>query len=137
MQRASRRSLARVWSSDRDCGDERESGGARSMRRWKGFPRAMRSLVLVSAFAVALGVAADSGQSGQSAGGPVLLYASDWLGPTRLFAADPSGKRPLGQVTFHRLRPYACGSAWACGIDDPTASPDGRSVAYVDSGDLW
>ena len=106
------------------------------MRRWKGFPRAMRSLVLVSAFAVALGVA-DSGQSGQSAGGPVLLYASDWLGPTRLFAADPSGKRPLGQVTFHRLRPYACGSAWACGIDDPTASPDGRSVAYVDSGDLW
>ena len=97
----------------------------------------MRWGVLVLALAVAFGGAVASGVSARSVGGPVLLYASDWLGPTRLFAADPSGRRPLGQVTFHRLKAFACGSAWACGTDDPTPSPDGRMVAYLDAGDLW
>lgn len=98
----------------------------------------MRWWFIVLTLAVGLGGVADSGVSARSSGGRlVLLYASDWLGPTRLFAVDPSGSRPPGQVTFHRLKPVLCGSAWACGTDDPRPSPDGRMVAYRDSGDLW
>src|SRR5438445_11323307 len=31
-----------------------------------------------------------------------ILYASDWNGPTQIFAADLSGRVPLGQLTFAR-----------------------------------
>src|SRR5947209_2102673 len=35
-----------------------------------------------------------------SASGLRILYASDWAGPTEIFAADPTGRAPLRQVTF-------------------------------------
>jgi Tol biopolymer transport system component len=61
-----------------------------------------------------------------------ILYASDWTGPMEIFAADPSGRAPIQQVTFARPdgvcqqgRP-----AEACGYTRPQPSPDGRWLAY-------
>ena len=60
---------------------------------------------------------------------PRILYAGDWTGPTQIFVADPSGRAPLGQVTFSR--PAApCYWAAACGFTRPVPSPDGRRLAY-------
>jgi Tol biopolymer transport system component len=67
----------------------------------------------------------------------VLLYASDWLGPMRVLAADPSGGNGIRQVTFQRVERTSCGLPWACGTDDPTPSPDGRVLAYRKPGELW
>src|SRR5690348_9652756 len=58
-----------------------------------------------------------------------ILYASDWSGPTEIFAADPSGSSPVRQVTFGRPA-AACYAPVACGFTDPLPSPDGRQVAY-------
>jgi WD40-like Beta Propeller Repeat len=62
-----------------------------------------------------------------------ILYAGDWTGPTEIFAADPSGRAPLGQVTF--ARPVGpCYWAAACGFTRPLPSPDGRRLAYWSGG---
>jgi Tol biopolymer transport system component len=71
-----------------------------------------------------------------------ILYASDWTGPTEIFAADPSGRTPIRQVTLARpnggcreVRP-----SQACGYTRPQPSPDGRWLAYWSVGEeqaLW
>lgn len=62
-----------------------------------------------------------------------LLYASDWNGPTQIFAANPSSSRTVGQLTFeHSTR---CRSlSIACGFIEPLPSPDGRKIAYFEAG---
>src|SRR5262245_57511977 len=62
-----------------------------------------------------------------------VLYASDWAGPMEIFAADPSGRSPVRQVTFGRP-PGACNWAAACGFSDPMPSPDGRRLAFWSAG---
>jgi WD40 repeat protein len=54
----------------------------------------------------------------------------------QIFAADPSGRAPLGQVTF--ARPAGpCYWAAACGFTRPLPSPDGRWLAYWTGGVRW
>lgn len=57
-----------------------------------------------------------------------ILYAGDWTGSMELFAADPSGRAPLAQLTFGH--PGSCQSPTACGFSRPLPSPDGRQLAY-------
>ena len=64
---------------------------------------------------------------------PRILYAGDWTGSMQIFAADPSGKAPLGQVTFDRPS-GPCYSAAACGFARPLPSPNGRWLAYSSPG---
>jgi hypothetical protein len=96
----------------------------------------MRGALLLVALVVGVGGAVGAAAAEKPFDGPVLLYASDWLGATRIFAADPSGERAVGQLTFGPLKDHDCG-AWACGADEPLASPNGRLVAYVQEGALW
>jgi len=63
----------------------------------------------------------------------LVLYASDWVGPMEIFAADPSGRSPVRQVTFGRP-PDACHWAAACGFSDPMPSPDGSRLAFWSAG---
>jgi len=56
------------------------------------------------------------------------LYSGDWMGLTQIFAVDPGGRAPLGQVTFGRTT-GACGPI-ACGLFAPAPSPDGRWLLY-------
>jgi hypothetical protein len=58
-----------------------------------------------------------------------VLYAGDWTGSMQIFAADPGGRLPLGQVTFGSPG-GACRAPTACGWASPRPSPDGRRVAY-------
>src|SRR6185503_21035234 len=53
-----------------------------------------------------------------------ILYSGDWTGRSQIFAVDPAGRAPLGQVTFGRTT-GDCGPI-ACGFFAPTPSPDGR-----------
>jgi len=62
-----------------------------------------------------------------------ILYASDWTGTMEIFAADPSGRAPLGQLTFARAG-GACYSPAACGYARPQPSPDGRWLVYWNIG---
>jgi Tol biopolymer transport system component len=62
-----------------------------------------------------------------------ILYAGDWTGPMQIFAADPSGRSPVRQVTFVRPR-GSCYSPTACGVTKPLPSPDGRRLAYWTKG---
>ncbi|HEX6700864.1 MAG TPA: hypothetical protein VF101_09050 [Gaiellaceae bacterium] len=64
---------------------------------------------------------------------PRILYAGDWTGSTQIFAADPTGRSPLGQVTFDRPA-GPCYSPAACGFARPLPSPDGRRLAYWSAG---
>ena len=68
-----------------------------------------------------------------------LLYASDWTGPTQIFAVDPAGQRALGQVTFDHVATCSR-SSLPCGFVDPLPSPNGRYGAYRELGEpgaLW
>jgi WD40-like Beta Propeller Repeat len=84
--------------------------------------------------ALAIGVlAAMLAPAAHGARAPRILYAGDWTGPMQIFAADPSGRAPLGQVTF--ARPAGpCLWAAACGYTRPLPSPDGRWLAYWTGG---
>jgi Tol biopolymer transport system component len=53
----------------------------------------------------------------------------------QIFAADPSGRGPVGQVTFARPG-GACYSPTACGFTRPLPSPDGTQLAYVSGGGI-
>jgi Tol biopolymer transport system component len=53
-----------------------------------------------------------------------------------IFAADPTGRTPVRQVTFARPD-GACSSPAACGFADPQPSPDGRLLAYWSTGQPW
>jgi WD40-like Beta Propeller Repeat len=66
-----------------------------------------------------------------------ILFSSDWLGPTQIFAVDPSRRAPIGQVTFDRpppLPPRYSGwdVPWAPGFGHPALSPNGKRLAYTD-----
>lgn len=62
-----------------------------------------------------------------------ILYSSDWLGPTQIFAVDPQGHAPVRQVTFDRT--FDCiFTRFACGFTHASASPDGRRIAYDEVG---
>lgn len=71
-----------------------------------------------------------------------VLYAGDWTGSMQIFAADPSGRARLGQLTFAGLT-EACTAPTACGFTDPQPSPDGRWLVYralaqcCQPGTLW
>jgi len=65
---------------------------------------------------------------------PRLLYAADWPGPTEIFAADPSGRAAISQVTSGvpavpcRSFPSACGYGW------PLPSPNGERLLFRAAG---
>lgn len=50
-----------------------------------------------------------------------------------IFAADPSGRTAIGQLTFGRPE-SPCFSAAACGFTRPQPSPDGRLLVYRSTG---
>src|SRR5436309_3739267 len=89
-------------------------------------PKAALAIGVLTAILVPAAHAAAAAQ-------PRILYAGDWTGSMQLFAADPSGKAPLGQVTFDRPA-GPCYSAAACGFARPLPSPDGRWLAYSSPG---
>jgi Tol biopolymer transport system component len=60
--------------------------------------------------------------------GLAILYASSWDGSPELFAADPAGKRPVGQVTFAP----GLGSSDPRSVPEALPSPDGRKLVYCD-----
>src|SRR2546428_5087594 len=87
-------------------------------------PRTLPALVLLAAWLVPAAHAARA---------PLrILYASDWNGPTQIFALDPTGRAPLAQITFDRPEP--CHWTAACGFTDPLPSPDGRRLAFHSGG---
>jgi Tol biopolymer transport system component len=90
----------------------------------------VRGLVILAA-SLALTPAAHAAASTR------VLYASDWSGHMEIYAVDPSGKAPVGQLTFGVEG--KCGPFLPCGFIDPVPSPDGRMVVYGDTGDdsLW
>lgn len=64
-------------------------------------------------------------------GGSRILYSGDWTGQSEIFAVDPSGRAPLGELTFGRepVPERGCESV-ACGFVAPIPSRDGRWVLY-------
>lgn len=91
---------------------------------WRGL-----LLVLAGASALPAGAATAAVARGPSR----ILYSSDWLGPTQIFAVDPSSRMPLAQLTFDRN--FGCKyTTFACGFTDPVPSPNGRRVAYGEVG---
>jgi hypothetical protein len=89
---------------------------------------AVCALVLAAA---ATSPAAALGETARTA----VLYASDWLGPTQIFAVDATQKKPLGQVTFQHLPPCSAGQyPITCGFIDPLPSPDGRHLLFRSNG---
>ena len=89
-------------------------------------------IVLASVLALAwFGSAGSHASGGGVSGGSRLLYSSDWTGQSEIFAVDPSGRAPLGELTFGRepAPAFGCDSV-ACGFVAPVASPDGRWLLY-------
>lgn len=62
---------------------------------------------------------------------PRVLYTSDWSGTSEIYAVDPSGKAPPGQLTFGRAS--ACVQS-ECGYFSPAVSPDGSRLLVQDAG---
>lgn len=105
----------------------------------------MRAAVL--AIALLLLAPVVLGTSGGSAGKPTgaprparsprILYASDWSGHMEIYAVDPSGKAPVGQLTFGTApgceaaaHEVPGGGQLPSGYVDPLPSPDGRHLLY-------
>jgi hypothetical protein len=84
----------------------------------------MRRILTVLALVVPLALPA-----GASGAVTRLLYASDWTGPTELFALRPTGGAPVGQLTSGFQSP-CIPEFFACGFADPLPSPDGRWLLY-------
>ena len=82
-------------------------------------------------FVTLLAVVAAFGQSADAGGARSrILYASDWPGPTQLFAIDPSHRLPTSQLTFSRAPCPGGGQVVACGFTYPVPSPDGKRLVY-------
>ena len=75
---------------------------------------------LVIALLASLAADGSSSAVGAAAGGPRILYASDWSGHTQIYAVDPTRRAEPAQLTFGR------GEAF-----HPVPSPNGRRVAYL------
>jgi WD40 repeat protein len=58
-----------------------------------------------------------------------ILFRSDWSGTSQVYAADPTGAQPTGQVTFGRAP--ACAMA-ACGYHGAAPSPNGKYLLFSD-----
>jgi Tol biopolymer transport system component len=67
---------------------------------------------------------------GRPSAAPRILYSSDWSGNHQLYAADPSGRKPTGQLTFGPAP--ACQPDNPCGFVNAVPSPDGRRVLFSD-----
>ena len=93
----------------------------------------MRLAPAIATGAVAAVLALTAPPAGAAAAQPRIVYAGDWTGSMQLFAADPSGRGPLAQLTFARPDGL-CVSATACGFVRPLTSPDGRRLAYWSEG---
>ena len=74
--------------------------------------------LLIAAFAASRA----SPSATAAAKGPrfAILFASSWDGSSEIFAADPTGSRPVGQVTF----------APGLSVADPLPSPNGQGLLY-------
>lgn len=58
-----------------------------------------------------------------------ILFVSNRTGPTQIYAVDPSGKAPVGQLTFTPAA--SCDFPTACGAQRAIPSPDGRRVLFT------
>lgn len=92
--------------------------------------RGLRLLPLLLVAAAAGSGTAAGGELRPAAGAPRILYASDWSGPSQIYAVDPTGRLPRGQLTFGPAP--ACLPENPCGYVQPLPSPDGRRVLYWD-----
>src|SRR5262245_33874871 len=80
----------------------------------------MRKALLGVALALWLAPAADAA--------PHILFVSNVAGPTQIYAADPAGKAPVGQITS--AAPITCTAPSGCGVSAPLPSPDGRQLLF-------
>jgi Tol biopolymer transport system component len=97
--------------------------------------------LVVRLLCIACAFSATDALAAPPRGATRILYASDWIGTTQIFAVDPTHRKPLAQITFER--PERC-SAWlypiTCGFYDPIPSHDGRHIAFRSTGtqsELW
>jgi hypothetical protein len=68
-----------------------------------GRVRTARPVVFGAALVLAAGLPAASPArtpAAASPGGFRILYSSDWSGTNEIYAADPSGRHPIAQLTF-------------------------------------
>lgn len=101
----------------------------------------MLAVLLASTVALLLDGGHGIGAPSAAVGEPLrILYASDWGWPGHIYAVDPSGKSPLGQVTVvsgplsldrcARLRQDRSQPAH-CRFVSPRPSPDGRRLLFA------
>ncbi len=91
-------------------------------------------LFALFAFGVACGVFSRAGTDAAAApeanGAARILYASDAAYPAnQIYVADPTGRKPIGRLTFGKAPPCRRWIGNWCGWDAPEPSPDGRKVA--------
>jgi Tol biopolymer transport system component len=73
-------------------------------------------------FLAALAIVTPGFGSAAPYSAPRILYLADWSGQWEMYAADPAGGRPPARITFGR------------GVTRPVPSPDGRLVAFLETG---
>ena len=78
---------------------------------------------------IVCGVAAAACVSNGRAATTQVLYSSDWTGPYKVLALNPTGGHPTTDVSI--LRPTCRDPRQVCGFARMTASPDGRRVAFA------
>jgi Tol biopolymer transport system component len=83
---------------------------------------------------VAVLVAAWLAPASFAASVPRIVYAADWSGPTEIFAIDPNGRAPIGQLTSGKPAARCSGFPSACGYGMPLPSPDGRRILFRAAG---
>jgi hypothetical protein len=104
------------------AGFDDRCAGSRGVRAVGG--RLLAGALLM--FALAVVIAAPSAEAGRAKGAPSglrVLYASDWSGTMQIYAADPTGRSPVKQVTFARPE-GPCDAAAGCGYTRPQPSPN-------------
>lgn len=101
------------------------------------FSRGSIVLVGVSAVVAVALVAAVNSRAGAdvvatpgAVGAARILYASDSAySANEIYVAEPTGRRPVGRLTFGKAPPCRRWLGNWCGWDAPEPSPDGRKVA--------